>query len=88
MSRDAIGQEVDHQDSACDEQDSSLGVNIITLCALDIAGHRPGQVGHTLQPQLLCEILLRREHEEETSFAEQGLSNSTHWLLQSVSVKL
>lgn len=61
MSRDAVSEEVDHQDSAGDKQHSSLGVDIKTLSALHIAGDCPGQVGHTLNSQLLREILLRRE---------------------------
>lgn len=61
MSRDAVSEKIDHQDSAGDKQHSSLSVNIITLRALDITGHRPGQVGHTLHSQLLSKILLRRE---------------------------
>lgn len=59
MRRDAVGEEVDHQDPAGDEQDSPLGVNVVALSALDVAGDCPGQVGHTLQPQPLREILLR-----------------------------
>lgn len=53
MSRDAVSEEVHHQDSAGDKQHSSLSVNIIALIALDIAGDRPGQVGHTFYSQLL-----------------------------------
>lgn len=68
MSRDAVREEVHHQDSAGDKQHPSLGVNIVTLSALDIAGHRPGQVGHTLHSQLLCEIFLRRQDEKKQAF--------------------
>lgn len=60
MSGDAIKEKVHHQDSAGDEQHPSLGVNAVALGALDVAGHRPGQVGHALHPKLLREILLRR----------------------------
>lgn len=63
MSRDAVSEEVDHQDSAGDKQHSPLRVNIITLCAVDVAGHGPGQVGHALHTQLLCEIFLRWKDE-------------------------
>ena len=70
MSRDAVSEEVDHQDSTGDEQHSSLGVNGVTPGALDVAGHRPGQVGHALDPQLLREILLRREDEWEGVFVK------------------
>lgn len=66
MSRDAVSEEVDHQDSAGDKQHSPLSVNIIALGALDIAGHCPGKVGHTLHSQLLREILLRREDKKES----------------------
>lgn len=64
MSRDAVSEEVDHQNSAGDKQHSSFGVNIIAVSALDVAGDRPGQVGHTLYSQLLCQILLRRERKK------------------------
>lgn len=53
MSRDAVSEEVHHQDSAGDKQHSPLSVNIIALIALDIAGDRPGQVGHAFYSQLL-----------------------------------
>lgn len=59
MSRDAVSEEVHHQDSAGDKQHPPLGVNIMALGALHIAGDRPGQVGHALHSQLLREILLR-----------------------------
>lgn len=42
MSGDAVSEEVDHQDSAGDEQHSSFSVNIIALSALHVAGHCPG----------------------------------------------
>lgn len=53
MSRDPVREEVHHQDSAGDKQHPSLGVNVVTLGALDVTGHCPGQVGHTLHSQLL-----------------------------------
>lgn len=68
MSRDAVREEVDHQNPAGDKQHSSFSVNIIALSALDIAGDCPGQVGHTLYSQLLCKILLRREDKKESIF--------------------
>lgn len=58
MGRDAVGEKVHHQDSAGDKQNSALGVNVVTLGAVHVAGDRPGQVGHTLYSQLLCEVLL------------------------------
>lgn len=60
MSRDAVSQEVHHQDSAGHKQNSTLCVDIITLCAVNITGHHPGQMVNTLHTQLLREILLRR----------------------------
>ena len=64
MSRDAVSEEVHHQDSAGDKQHPSLSVNVITLSALDIAGDRPRQVGDSLHSQLLREILLRKKDEQ------------------------
>lgn len=61
MSGDAVSEEVDHEDPAGDEQHSTLCVNIVALSALDVAGDRPGKVGHTLHSQLLREILLRTD---------------------------
>lgn len=66
MSRDAVCEEVNHQDPAGDKQHSSLSVHIVALSALDIAGHRPGQVGHTFNSQLLREILLRGESKKDS----------------------
>lgn len=59
MSRDTVCEEVDYQDPTGDKQHSSLCVHIVSLSTLDIAGHSPGQVGHTLHSQLFGEILLR-----------------------------
>lgn len=81
MSRDAVGEEVDHQDPAGDEQHASLGVDVVALCAVDLAGHGPGQVGHPLHSQLLREILLRRQEKSllklQLRFIEQKLNRET-----------
>lgn len=58
MSWDAVGEEVHHQDSAGNEQHSTLGVNVVALGALNVAGDRAGQVAHALHSQLLCQVLL------------------------------
>ena len=68
MSGDAVCEEVNHQDSAGDKQHSSLSVHIVAFIVLDVAGHRPGQVGHTLHSQLLREILLRGESKKDSIF--------------------
>lgn len=70
MGRDAVGEEVHHKDSAGDKQNSALGVNIVTLGAVHVARDRPGQVGHTLYLQLLCEVFLSK-----TGRRRRGQSN-------------
>jgi len=76
MSRDAVGEEVDNQDPAGDEQHPSLRVDVIALGAVDVAVHRPGQVGHALRSQLLREILLGKREKSRKSFVKAAASTS------------
>lgn len=62
MSRYAVSEEVHHQDPAGHKQHPSLCVNVVALRTLDITGHRPGQVAHTLYSQLLSEVLLKGKY--------------------------
>lgn len=75
MSRDAVSEKVDDKNPAGDKKHSSFSVNIIALGVLDVTGDCPGQVGHTLNTQLLCKILLRRKGYSQRKVVEKIFLN-------------
>lgn len=73
MSRDAVSKKVDNKNSAGDKKHSSFSVNIIAFGVLDVTGYCLGQVGHTLDTQLLCKIFLRRKSYSQRKVVEKTL---------------
>lgn len=83
MSRYAVSEKVDNKNSAGDKKHSSFSVNIIALSVLDVTGYCPGQVGHTLDTQLLFKILLRRK-----GYLSEESSKKKSWLINNDSVRI